>query len=218
MAIPRSSGAEHAVLFLRSSLNACLYAILMTTIILMIRIREFLSGVNTGIIEKMIDGCDIKLNTDFNQDRKRFDGLADRIIYTGPIDAFYDYCFGKLAYRSLRFEIEKMDTENFQGVAVMNYTDRETPYTRIIEHKHFEFGKQPVTYISKEYPMEWKERCEPYYPINNDANQRLYERYNELAQTEKRIMFGGRLAEYKYYDMDQTIASALKLVKKEFDV
>ena len=139
-------------------------------------------GGYTKIAEKLLDGCDIELNTDFNTDRERFCRLADKVVYTGQLDAFFDYCYGPLEYRSLRFETEKIDMENYQGVAVMNYTDRETPYTRIIEHKHFEFGKQPVTYITKEYSLEWKPGTEPYYPVNDEKNQNLFMRYHQLAE------------------------------------
>ena len=147
--------------------------------------------------------------------KKSWKAFADKIIYTGAIDEYFDYKFGELEYRGLRFEIEKHDVENYQGVAAVNYTDRETPYTRIIEHKHFEFGKQPVSYITKEYPADWHRGEEAYYPVNNTKNHDLYEKYVELAKAETNIIFGGRLGEYKYYDMDKVIASALDLVAKE---
>ena len=137
------------------------------------------------------------------------------MIFTGPIDAFFHYQLGKLEYRTVRFETEVLDTDNYQGVAVVNYTDRETPYTRIIEHKHFEFGTQPKTVISKEYSTDWVEGMEPYYPVNDEKNQCLYQQYAELAQKEPNVIFGGRLGEYKYYDMDKVIESALKLVESE---
>ena len=137
-------------------------------------------------------------------------------MYTGTIDSYFDYCFGKLQYRSLRFETEVLDCDNYQGNAVINYTDRETPYTRIIEHKHFEFGTQEKTVITREYPAEWTEGMEPYYPVNDERNQELYKKYAELAEKEKNVIFGGRLAEYRYYDMDKVIESALSCVKKEF--
>ena len=137
-------------------------------------------------------------------------------MYTGTIDSYFDYCFGKLQYRSLRFETEVLDCDNYQGNAVINYTDRETPYTRIIEHKHFEFGTQEKTVITREYPAEWTEGMEPYYPVNDERNQELYKKYAELAGKEKSVIFGGRLAEYRYYDMDKVIESALSCVKKEF--
>ncbi len=169
------------------------------------------------IIEKMLSGCEVILNTDFNKNRSKLIKIADKIVYTGQIDAYYDYCYGPLEYRSLYFETDRLDIENFQGVAVMNYTDSKTPYTRIIEHKHFEFGTQPVTYITKEYPLEWNNDREPYYPINSTEKQQLLQRYTILQQKEEKVLFGGRLAEYKYYDMDKTVASALDLVNKEFN-
>ena len=135
--------------------------------------------------------------------------MADKIVYTGAIDEYFEYCFGKLEYRTVRFETEVLDTDNYQGVAVVNYTDRETPYTRVIEHKHFEFGTQPKTVISKEYSTDWKEGMEPYYPVNNEKNQMLYQKYREKAQQQEKVFFGGRLGEYKYYDMDKVIASAM---------
>ena len=169
------------------------------------------------IIDKLLEGVDLLLNTDFNVDRETYRGLADQVIYTGTIDSYFDYCFGKLEYRSLRFETELLEEENHQGVAVVNYTDRETPYTRIIEHKHFEFGTQPKTVITKEYSTDWVEGMEPYYPVNDQQNQSLYSRYAELAEREQGVLFGGRLAEYKYYDMDKVIESALSLSDKLFD-
>jgi UDP-galactopyranose mutase len=172
-------------------------------------------GGYNGIIEKMLAGCDVRLNTDYTLDRDALRQQADRILYTGPLDAFYDYRHGPLAYRSLRFETQRLAMENYQGVAVMNFTDRETPYTRVIEHKHFEFGTQPVTHVTREYPADWTIGREPYYPVNDEQNQRVFERYQQDARQEKDVCFGGRLAEYKYYDMDMTIASALKLVEKE---
>ncbi len=135
--------------------------------------------------------------------------MADKVVYTGAIDEYFEYCFGKLEYRTVRFETEVLDTDNYQGVAVVNYTDRETPYTRVIEHKHFEFGTQPKTVISKEYSTDWKEGMEPYYPVNNEKNQMLYQKYREKAQQQEKVFFGGRLGEYKYYDMDKVIASAM---------
>ncbi len=175
-------------------------------------------GGYNGIITKMLENCEILLNTDFNENRSAYMQMAERIVYTGPLDAYFDYCYGKLEYRSLRFETEKFETDNYQGVAVMNFTDRETPYTRIIEHKHFEFGSQPVTYVTKEYPLEWEEGCEPYYAVNDEKNQKIYEQYLQTAQNASNVSFGGRLAEYKYYDMDKTIASALELANKELGV
>ena len=167
------------------------------------------------LIQKLFDGCDIQTGVDYNENREKYNELGEKILYTGTIDSFYNYCFGKLEYRSLKFETEVLDEENHQGVAVVNYTDRETPYTRIIEHKHFEFGTQPKTVITREYPADWKEGMEPYYPINDERNQNLYQQYKELADKEEHVLFGGRLAEYKYYDMDKVIESAFKLVEKE---
>lgn len=168
------------------------------------------------IIEKLLKNSDIILNEDFNLNRYRYENLAEKIVYTGAVDAYFKYCFGKLEYRGLRFETERIESDNYQGVAVVNYTDKETPYTRIIEHKHFEFGVQPVTYITKEYPTEWHEGEEPYYPVNNNKNQVLFKKYFDLITQESNVIFGGRLAEYKYYDMDTVIESALKCVEKEF--
>ena len=172
-------------------------------------------GGYTQIIEKLIEGCDVRLDTDYNQNRDELNGLADKIVYTGTLDSFYSFVFGKLEYRSLRFETELVESDNHQGVAVVNYTDEKTPYTRIIEHKHFDFGTQPVTYITKEYPSEWSEGQEPYYPVNNEVNTKRFEKYSELAQKESNVIFGGRLAEYKYYDMDKVIANAIKAAGKE---
>ena len=174
-----------------------------------------ISGYNK-ITEKLFEGCEIRLGTDYLADKAKYDALADKVVYTGTIDSYFDYCFGKLQYRSLRFETEVLDCDNYQGNAVINYTDRETPYTRIIEHKHFEFGTQEKTVITREYPAEWTEGMEPYYPVNDERNQELYKKYAELAGKEKNVIFGGRLAEYRYYDMDKVIESALSCVKKEF--
>lgn len=164
------------------------------------------------LINALLEGIEIRTGVDYNLHRKEFEGIAETVVYTGAIDAYFNYRFGALEYRSLRFETERLETADYQGVAVMNYTDKETPYTRIIEHKHFEFGKQPYTYITREYPMEWKLGEEAYYPVNDTKNQKLYEQYAELARKEKNVIFGGRLAEYKYYDMDDVIKSALKCV------
>ena len=176
-------------------------------------------GIPTGgynvLIDGLLEGTDIRLNTDFLKDRKELSALADRIIYTGPIDEFYGYCYGPLEYRSVRFETEELPIRNYQGNAVVNYTDRETPYTRIIEHKHFEFGAQDTTVISREYSAEWRPGDEPYYPVNDDKNAGLYARYAELAAKESRIVFGGRLGEYRYYDMDKVIESALEAAGRE---
>lgn len=172
-------------------------------------------GGYTKIIEKMLDGIEVRLNTDFFEHREELEGLADKIIFTGMIDEFYDYKFGTLEYRSLRFEHEILDEENYQGNAVVNYTEYDIPYTRIIEHKHFEYGTQPKTIITKEYPAKWKKGDEPYYPVNNNKNNEIYSKYKELADKEQKIIFGGRLAEYKYYDMHNVIEQALKCVKEE---
>lgn len=167
------------------------------------------------IIEKMLEGVDIKLSTDFFKNIEELSKLADKIVFTGMIDEFYNYEYGTLEYRSLKFEHEVLNYENYQGVAVVNYTEREIPYTRVIEHKHFEYGTQEKTIITKEYPADWKIGDEPYYPVNNDKNNELFEKYKELASKEKNIIFGGRLGNYKYYDMHQVIESALEVVEKE---
>ena len=172
-------------------------------------------GGYTKIIMKLLDGIDVKLSTDYKDFIKENAGLFDKVIYTGPIDEYYDYSLGHLEYRSVRFETEELDMPNYQGNAVVNYTDREVPYTRIIEHKHFEFGQQPVTVISREYSAEWKPGMEPYYPINDDKNNELFAKYRELADKEEKVIFGGRLGNYKYYNMDQVIEAALELVKTE---
>ena len=153
---------------------------------------------------------------DYLENKEHYDSLADQVVYTGTIDAYFGYVYGKLEYRSLRFENEVLDEENHQGVAVVNYTDRETPYTRIIEHKHFEFGTQPKTVITREYPVTWQEGMEPYYPVNDEKNQALYQKYAQLAEGEKQVIFGGRLGEYKYYDMDKVIESAMKKAEEVF--
>lgn len=167
------------------------------------------------LINALLEGCDVELGVDYNHNREKYDSMADKIVYTGTLDSYYRYRYGKLEYRSLRFETEELDIDNFQGVAVVNYTDRETPFTRIIEHKHFEFGTQPTTVITREYPAEWQEGMEPYYPVNDQRNNLLYQKYAELAAKEPRTIFGGRLAEYKYYDMDKVIESALMISDKE---
>ena len=172
-------------------------------------------GGYTKIVEKMLDGIEVRLNTNYLDNREEFDAMADKIVYTGMIDQFYDYKLGVLEYRSVRFETEELQMENYQGNAVVNYTEREVPYTRIIEHKHFEFGKQPTTIISREYSSEWKKGDEPYYPVNNDKNNALYQQYKELADKEHKVIFGGRLGGYKYYDMDKVIAAALEMCEKE---
>lgn len=166
-------------------------------------------GGYNALIEKLFSGCDIETGVDYLQDKARFDALAEKVVFTGPIDAYFGYRLGKLQYRTVRFETQVLDTDNYQGVAVVNYTDRETPYTRIIEHKYFEFGTQPKTVISREYPSEWTEGMEPYYPVNDAKNQALYQRYAALAEEEENVIFGGRLGEYQYYDMDKVIEAAM---------
>lgn len=174
----------------------------------------------TKIIEEMLKGCEVRLNTDFLEYRDELGALADRIIYTGPIDAFFDHCFGSLEYRSISFETELLDQANFQGNAVVNYTDAETPFTRIIEHKWFVFGKDengediPRTVISREYSCEWKMGDEPYYPVNDEANNSLYEKYRQLAEKDEKTIFAGRLGEYKYYDMDVIVRKSLDLARE----
>lgn len=172
-------------------------------------------GGYTRMIGRMLEGVEVRLNTDYFGNREFFDSMADRVIYTGEIDRFFDYRFGHLEYRTVSFEMELLESlSNYQGNAVVNYTDADTPYTRIIEHKHFEFGQQPDTVISREYSKEWRPGDEPYYPVNDDRNSELYAWYKALADGQEKVIFGGRLAEYKYYDMHQVIASALELVEK----
>ncbi len=173
-------------------------------------------GGYTAMVERMLEGMEIRLDTDYLENREEWNAMADKIIYTGAIDEYFDYKLGALEYRSVRFETEVLDMPNYQGNAAVNYTDRETPWTRIIEHKWFEFGTQPKTVISREYSSEWKLGDEPYYPVNDEKNEQMYQQYKELAQQEKQVVFGGRLGEYKYYDMDAVIASALDMCKKEF--
>lgn len=170
-------------------------------------------GGYTAIVEKMLERSDVQTGVDFFDFRKENPDVADKIIFTGMIDEYFDYQLGALQYRSVRFETEVIDCENYQGNAVVNYTEREVPYTRIIEHKHFEFGKQPKTVISREYSSEWSVGMEPYYPVNNEQNNALFEQYKELAAKEKNVIFGGRLGNYKYYDMDKVIEAALTAVK-----
>lgn len=172
-------------------------------------------GGYTQIVEKMLAEIEVKLNYDFFDHRQELESIADKIVFTGMIDEYYDYKFGELEYRSLRFETEVLDEENFQGNAVVNYTEYEVPYTRIIEHKHFEYGIQSKTIITKEYPADWHKGDEPYYAMNNDKNNSLYTKYKTLADNEGEVIFGGRLGMYKYFDMDDTIAAALECVKKE---
>jgi|TARA_R110001583_G_scaffold178970_1_gene335439 UDP-galactopyranose mutase len=171
-------------------------------------------GGYTQIIEKMLNGIDVRCNTDYFNDRNELDKIAKTIIYTGPIDRYFDYCYGKLEYRSLRFETEIIRKANVQGNAVVNYTDRDTPYTRIIEHKHFDPVDTQNSVITREYPSEWQEGLEPYYPVNNEKNDTLYRQYRDLSRLETKVFFGGRLARYRYYDMHQIIASALKDLQK----
>jgi UDP-galactopyranose mutase len=169
-------------------------------------------GGYNNIIDKLFEKCDVMLERDYLSEREYFNSIGNHIVYTGMIDEFYDNCYGKLEYRSLKFETEILEENNHQGVAVVNYTSRDIPYTRIIEHKHFEYGNQEKTVITKEYPMAWEAGLEPYYPINDEKNQQIYQKYLKLAQNEKTVTFGGRLGEYKYYDMDKVIESALKAV------
>ena len=172
-------------------------------------------GGYTAMVARMLEGVEVRLGVDYLECKAELDSICDKVIYTGPIDSYFDYCYGPLGYRSVRFETELLDTDNYQGNAVVNYTDGVTPYTRIIEHKHFEFGTQPKTVISKEYSQEWQPGIEPYYPINDVENGALYERYRLLAEKEEGVIFGGRLGEYKYYDMDAVIASALACAERE---
>lgn len=175
-------------------------------------------GGYTPICEKMLKDADVLLNTSFADFKKAHDISGMKIVYTGNIDEYFGYCFGALQYRTVRFETEYMpDVDNYQGNAVVNYTDRDVPYTRVIEHKHFEFGTGKGTVVSREYSTEWKVGIEPYYPINNDENNALYKKYEELAGKEENVIFGGRLGKYKYYDMDKVIAAALQTVKEEFE-
>lgn len=172
-------------------------------------------GGYTRVVEHMLSGIEVRLNCDYFADREKYRSLAEKTVYTGPIDAYFNYCYGSLEYRSLRFETETFEKENYQGVAGMNYTDADTPYTRIVEHKHFTFGEgnPEKTIITREYPQEWKPGMEPYYPVNDEKNQNLFLKYHQLATQEKDVIFGGRLAEYKYYDMDKVICSALNMAE-----
>ncbi|MBQ3134865.1 MAG: UDP-galactopyranose mutase [Oscillospiraceae bacterium] len=178
-------------------------------------------GGYTKLVERMLQGIEVRLNQDYLADRDSWDKLANKVVFTGPIDAFFDYRFGPLEYRSVRFETEVLDIPNFQGNAAVNYTDRETPWTRIIEHKWFEFGKDadgndlPKTVISREYSLEWKPGDEPYYPVNDEKNGALYARYKQLADAQDKVLFGGRLGTYSYYDMDQVLAAALEAAERE---
>jgi len=173
-------------------------------------------GGYTAIINKMLEGVEVKLNTDYFEFIKQNPNIANTIIYTGMIDEFFDYCYGALEYRSLKFELESFDLDNYQGNAVVNYTQRDIPYTRIIEHKHFEHGKQKNTIISREYPIKWEQGLEPYYPINNKKNNELYKKYKMLADKQSNVIFAGRLGEYKYYDMNHVIEKAIELSKQEY--
>ena len=181
-------------------------------------------GGYTMMIENLLDGVEVRLNTDYLEHKKELDTLAEKVIYTGPIDAYFGFRLGYLEYRSVHFETELLDMPNFQGNAAVNYTDRETPWTRIIEHKWFQFGKDeqgndlPKTVISREYSSEWKPGDEPYYPVNDEKNSQLFERYRQLADMESKVIFGGRLGQYKYYDMDQVIAEALNCCDSEFGI
>lgn len=168
-----------------------------------------------ALVEEILQGVEVKLSTDFFANKDEFLSMADKVVYTGPIDAFFDYCYGPLEWRSLEFETEILNIENYQGVAVVNYTDADSRFTRIIEHKHFNFGEQEKTVITREYPKDWKLGMEPYYPVNDEKNAELFNKYQELANKEENVIFGGRLAEYRYYNMDQVIASALELSSKE---
>lgn len=179
-------------------------------------------GGYTKMVENLLEGIEVRLNEDYLVKKQEYDQLAEKVVYTGAIDAYFDYRLGNLEYRSVRFENEVLDIPNFQGNAAVNYTDRETPWTRIIEHKWFEFGKDedgndlPKTVISREYSSEWKPGDEPYYPVNDEKNSNLYREYKKMADAQEKVIFGGRLGEYKYYDMDQVIAAALELCGKKF--
>ncbi len=171
-------------------------------------------GGYTKMVENMLKGIEVRTGVDYFDVKDELEAQAQKVIYTGPIDAYFDYKLGTLEYRSVRFETEVLDTDNFQGNAAVNFTDEETPWTRIIEHKFFEFGEQPKTVISREYSSEWEKGDEPYYPVNDEKNGKLYEEYKKLADAEEKVVFGGRLGEYKYYDMDKVIESALEAAKK----
>ena len=172
-------------------------------------------GGYTAMVARMLEGIEVRLGVDYLSHRDALSALAGKIVYTGAIDAYFGYCYGTLEYRNIRFEREILDTPNYQGNAVVNYTDRETPYTRIIEHKHFVFGTQPKTVISREYSVEWRVGDEPYYPVNDEKNDVLYKKYRALAEKEPNVIFGGRLGEYRYYDMDNVILSALNAAARE---
>ncbi|MCD7781227.1 MAG: UDP-galactopyranose mutase [Methanosphaera sp.] len=174
-------------------------------------------GGYTQIIEKLLEGIDVELNTNYFDDKDKWDNMTDKILFTGMIDEYYDYCYGELEYRGLKFETETIDMDNYQGNAVVNYTEAEIPYTRIIEHKHFEDSNSPKTIITREYPQQWHKNDEAYYPVNDDKNSKLYEQYRQLASKEDNLLFGGRLGMYKYMNMDQVIKEAIDLVKKEIE-
>ena len=169
----------------------------------------------TAMVEKMLEGVEVRLGVDFLENKEELSALAKKVVYTGTVDSYFGHCYGNLEYRNVSFETEILDMENYQGNAVVNYTDRETPFTRIIEHKHFAFGTQPKTIISREYSVEWKPGDEPYYPVNNEKNGELYEKYRALAEKEENVIFGGRLGEYRYYDMDKVIRAAFEQIAKE---
>lgn len=171
-------------------------------------------GGYTKMVERLLEGTEVRLNQNFLDQRQQYQALADTIVYTGMVDEYFDYCYGELEYRSLRFETELLEQENYQGNAVVNYTEYEVPYTRIIEHKHFEYGTQPKTVITREYPQAWKKGDEPYYPINDQKNAALFEKYQQLADKEGNVIFGGRLGQYKYYDMDDTVEAALTCAQR----
>lgn len=174
-------------------------------------------GGYTQIIEKMLEGIEVRLNTDFFEHKDVYESMAKKVVFTGMIDQYYEYCYGELEYRSLRFETERIECPNYQGNAVVNYTEFEIPYTRIIEHKHFEYGEQPSTIITKEYPMPWRKGEEPYYPVNDERNVALYTKYKELAKQEQKVIFGGRLGDYCYYDMHHVIRKALNMLEQELE-
>lgn len=172
-------------------------------------------GGYTQMVANMLDGIQVRLNEDFFENREKYAGIAKKTVFTGMIDAYYDYCYGELEYRSLRFETELLEEANYQGNAVVNYTEFEIPYTRIIEHKHFEYGTQPKTVVTREYPASWHRGEEPYYPMNDEKNNRLFEKYRKKADEQEDVIFGGRLGEYQYYDMHHVVAKALQCVREE---
>jgi len=172
-------------------------------------------GGYTAMVEKMLEGIEVRLGVDYLENKEELDALADKVVYTGTVDSYFGYCYGPLEYRNVSFETEVLDMPNYQGNAVVNYTDRETPYTRVIEHKHFDFGTQPKTVVSREYSVEWKLGDEPYYPVNDEKNGSLYAKYKALAEKEEKVIFGGRLGEYRYYDMDKVILAAFEAVDKQ---